>query len=223
MPRENLRQAEELKDILQLFKGSDSKGRPYRRRYSQVVDVYLVDTRIDSALDIYLYTIPDHDARGRVGRRLTKSIFEDLFVRLQTVGSLGGDHFPEIAVDARILQFTVLRLLEPVGDEMQLIALSFEIGKDLDSIGEKDIAGGEGVEELFTHLPGQGFVADLEIEQGQPHTLPAQLVYFDKAVAVAIPELVVMDDILFMKLIEAGHSPGGQVEGMVHFLQGLAA
>lgn len=106
---------------------------------------------------------------------------------------------------------------------MQLVSLRAQIGKDLDRVREEDLAGWKGVKEGLPHSSREGFIADLEIKQGQPHTFPAQLIHFYIAVPVALPQFIVMKDILPVKKVKVRYAPLSKAQIMMEFLQGLPA
>src|SRR5713226_4011123 len=98
MSRQELRQEEtEREYILQLLQGMNGISWLYGGLHPEMVDIYLIDAGIDSALDIHFDTVPEHNAFRRVGPRFAEGIVEDLLMRFQAVGAFRGDHLPEIA------------------------------------------------------------------------------------------------------------------------------
>jgi len=78
-------------------------------------------------------------------------------------------------------------------------------------------------EPLWEPIPGQRFIANLKIKQGQPHAFPPQLFRFDKPLAVAVPEFFVVCKIVFMKAIKIVDPFCLQFHGVVQFFQRLPA
>ena len=101
MSGQDLREEEiELKDLFQFLQRGHRIGRSQRWLQADVIHIYLIDTCIDSALDIGFHTIPDHNTFFRKGTGLLKRIFEDLLMRFEAVGAFRRDHFPEITGQA---------------------------------------------------------------------------------------------------------------------------
>jgi peptidyl-tRNA hydrolase len=70
---------------------------------------------------------------------------------------------------------------------------------------------------------GQILITYFKIEQRKPHTFPAQLINFNKTFSEAVPQLVVMQHIVFVKQIKAVNTSGLQIIGMKEFFERLAA
>ena len=188
-----------------------------------MIDIYLIDPRIDSPLDIYLYAVPDHDTFCRISPRFAEGVFKDLPVRFEAIGALRSDHLPKITAQPGMLQLAVLGLFESVGDQMQPVSFAGQVMQDLQRIGEEDGTGRKGLQEEGGHRPRQRLIGDLKVQQRQPHPFPPQFIHLDKTIPVTFPQLIVMHRIVGEKSLEIRHPSFLQAERLIEILQRLPA
>jgi hypothetical protein len=117
----------------------------------------------------------------------------------------------------------VLGRFEAVGDQMEPVAFASQIPQDFQGIREEGFPGWQGIQEPDSHGACQRFVRDLEIQQSQPHPFPAKLIDLDETVAIALPQLIVVDQVAAVKFVKIRYAAFPEFQGLVKLFQGESA
>ena len=99
------------------------------------------------------------------------------------------------------MQLQPLGGLKAIGDEVHLVA-ALAVLQHFFGVRHQQGLRGQQLQVVRTHFVRQCSVGYLIIEQGEPHALPAQLIPLDEFIAVALPQLIVMEGVLHIHLLK---------------------
>ena len=178
-----------------------------------------IHTHINGAEDVYIYCITDHDGFFGSGLCEIEREVENVFVRLHAVALLRRDEVREVAGNARVLQLQPLGGLKTIGDEVHLVA-ALAVVQHFFGMWYQQGLRRQQLQVVRAHFVSQRGIGYLIIEQGKPHTLPAQLIALYEFITVALPQLIVMKRVLHIHLFKVGDATVFKVVFLIQLAHG---
>ncbi len=169
-----------------------------------------IHTGVDGAEDVYVHSIAYHDRFLCGGLGKVEGEVENISVGLHAVALLRGNEVREVAGYARVLQLQPLGGLKAIGDEVHLVA-ALAVLQHFFGVRHQQRLRGQQLQVVRAHFVCQGGIGYLIIEQGEPHALPAQLIALYEFIAVALPQLIIMEGVLHIHLLKVSDATAFKV------------